>query len=72
MKIEIGRYYRKQGGDYEFEGTCVSVFFKKSGLLRVVLEDKRGLLFIFNPSQLHDVTVKDGFDLEEQLKKPQS
>lgn len=52
--IEIGRHYQKQGGDYQFEGICVAVFEKQSGVVRVVLEDERGLLFIFNPSQLKE------------------
>lgn len=51
----IGRRFKKTGGDYVFEGECVSVFLKRRGHLRCVLEDDRGLLFIFSPSQLEAV-----------------
>jgi hypothetical protein len=43
----------KDSGDYTFEGEVVAIFTKKSGSLRYVVEDDRGLLFIFNASQLH-------------------
>ena len=51
----VGRRYRKERGDYVFEGECVAVFLKKSGAVRVVLEDARGLLFIFSLNQIVNV-----------------
>lgn len=42
----------KDSGDYKFEGKIVSVFTKLSGHVRIVVEDDRGLLFIFNETQL--------------------
>jgi hypothetical protein len=48
----LGSSVRKKGGDYTFEGIIVSVFTKKSGVLRMVVEDDRGVLHIFSASQL--------------------
>lgn len=42
----------KAGGDYRFEGVVVATFAKRSGAVRYVVEDDRGLLFIFNGGQL--------------------
>lgn len=42
----------KTGGDYRFEGTVVSAFQKLGGQWRYVVEDERGLLFIFNGTAL--------------------
>lgn len=49
---KVGDKVRKNSGDYKFAGTVVSVFFKKSGAVRYVVENDDGLLFIFNGSQL--------------------
>ncbi len=49
---KVGDKVRKTSGDYKFSGTVVSVFFKKSGAVRYVVENDDGLLFIFNGSQL--------------------
>lgn len=38
--------------DYSYEGYVVSQFKKRSGAIRVVVEDCNGRLFIHNPSQL--------------------
>lgn len=51
-KLSIGDKVQKVGGDYRFEGTVVSIFNKKSGVIRLVVEDERGLLFIFNENNL--------------------
>lgn len=51
-KYTTGDFVQKIGGDYSFGGEVVSVFTKKSGVIRYVVEDERGLLFIFNESQL--------------------
>lgn len=48
----VGTRVVKRGGDYVFDGEVVAVFAKRSGQTRVVVEDARGLLFIFSPSQL--------------------
>lgn len=42
----------KDSGDYTFEGEVRARFSKKSGAFRLVVEDERGLLFIFNEKQL--------------------
>jgi hypothetical protein len=42
----------KDSGDYTFEGQVRNRFRKTSGALRYVVEDDRGLLFIFNQRQL--------------------
>lgn len=47
-----GDRVRKVGGDYRFEGVIVGVVTKRSGALRYVVEDDRGLLFILNAGQL--------------------
>ncbi len=48
MKFKIGDKVKKIGGDYQYEGTVVAVFTKLSGKTRLIVEDSRGLLFIFN------------------------
>lgn len=48
----VGDAVEKVGGDYSYCGNVVAVFAKLSGAVRVVVEDARGLLFIFNPAQL--------------------
>lgn len=47
-----GEYVVKEGGDYTFAGIVVSAFTKKNGVIRYVVEDDRGLLFIFNEMAL--------------------
>ncbi len=48
----------KSGGDYYFEGVVVAVFKKRNGVWRVVVENKDGVLHIFNPKQLGQ--IEDG------------
>jgi hypothetical protein len=48
----VGQRVEKVGGDYSYSGVVVAVIIKRSGVVRIVVEDDRGLLFIFNPSQL--------------------
>lgn len=48
----VGCKVAKTGGDYIFNGTVVAVFKKLTGSIGYVVEDKRGLLFIFNAEQL--------------------
>ncbi len=52
MKFKIGDKVIKSTGDYIFNGIVVCSFKKLSGKIRYVVEDNRGLLFIFNEKQL--------------------
>lgn len=45
----------KDSGDYVYEGIIVGIIEKLSGAKRYAVEDNRGLLFIFNASQLRKV-----------------
>lgn len=54
-KFQLGDGVAKLGGNYTFEGEVVSVFTKRSGALRYVVEDDRGLLLIFNELALSPV-----------------
>lgn len=53
--FNVGQRVRKDRGDYIFEGEVVARFNKRSGLRRYVVEDDRGLLFIFNEGSLKEV-----------------
>ena len=48
----LGDKVKKTSGDYKFYGKIVSVFYKKSGARRIVVENEDGMLFIFNEKQL--------------------
>lgn len=50
--MKVGDVVIKTGGDYSFTGTVVSIFKKKSGVTRCVVENISGILHIFNPEQL--------------------
>lgn len=52
FQITRGDHVIKDSGDYRFEGVVVSVFQKLSGQRRLVVENRDGMLFIFNESQL--------------------
>lgn len=54
MPFNVGDEVEKPGGDYSFRGRVVAVFVKRSGAERMVVEDARGLLVIFNESPLTD------------------
>lgn len=43
-----GDAVEKVGGDYTFKGVVVSCFHKKSGVMRYVVEDDRGVLHIYS------------------------
>lgn len=49
----------KVGGDYRFEGHVLSVFKKLSGVTRLVVEDDRGVVHIFSPTQVRLVRRGD-------------
>lgn len=48
MTFDVGDEVEKIGGDYTFIGVVVAAFLKRGGAPRYVVEDDRGLLFIFN------------------------
>ena len=54
--IGIGDKVRRVNSDYEFVGTVVSVFTKTTGLVRYVVEDERGVLFIWNRKNMELAT----------------
>lgn len=58
--FERGDRVEKVGGDYSFEGVVVSEVKKRSGAIRYVVEDDRGLLFIFNSSQIRKCGQSSG------------
>ena len=51
-KFKHGDTVEKVGGDYFFVGEVVSVFKKKSLLIRYVVEDDRGCLHIYSEKNL--------------------
>lgn len=50
--FEVGDRVKKTGGDYRFDGQIVAKFRKRSGAIRFVVEDDRGLLFIFSSNNI--------------------
>lgn len=50
--MQAGDLVEKTGGDYYFRGWVLSVFKKRSGQERVVVENADGIVHIFNPTQL--------------------
>ncbi len=54
FRFQVGDRVCKLGGDYTFDGVVVSAFLKRSGQVRYVVEDDRGLLFIFNEQSLQE------------------
>jgi putative ribosome biogenesis GTPase RsgA len=52
VKYVVGDWVEKTDGDYTYRGEVVAVFRKRSGLIRYVVENTDGLLFIFNGGQL--------------------
>lgn len=48
----VGDPVEKVGGDYRFEGHIVARFRKRSGELRYVVEDERGILMIYSARNL--------------------
>lgn len=51
-KYKRGDQVYKDTGDYVYAGVVVSVYRKVNGLIRYVVEDWRGLNFIFNEASL--------------------
>ena len=50
--FEVGDSVAKVGGDYRFDGRIVSVFPKLSGVIRLAVEDDRGVLHIYSEKNL--------------------
>jgi len=57
MKFNIGDQVVKEGGDYRFTGLVVAVFLKRSGAIRVVVENDDGIVHVFNETQLQLVKL---------------
>lgn len=50
--FKVGDSVAKNCGDYRFTGWVAAVFAKRSGLVRYVVEDERGMLMIMSENQL--------------------
>lgn len=53
--ISVGDTVERVGSDYTFVGTVVSKFNKLSGEVRYVVEDDRGILFIWSEKNMRVV-----------------
>jgi len=51
-KFKLLDKVKKVGGDYTFEGIVVAVFPKLSGVIRLVVEDDRGVLHVYSEKNL--------------------
>lgn len=58
-EFDVGAAVTKRSGDYVFEGVVVARFMKRSGSIRYVVEDVRGLLLIMNAKQLAAVEIEE-------------
>jgi hypothetical protein len=52
MSKDDGISVHVTGSDYQYDGWLASVFTKRSGTVRYVVEDANGRLFIHNAKQL--------------------
>ena len=50
-ELQVGDLVSKIQGDYRFDGWVRAVLTKRSGEVRIVVEDDRGVLFIARPDQ---------------------
>jgi len=53
--IKVGDKVERVNSDYRFVGTVVSVFEKTTGQTRYVVEDDRGVLFIWRRNNMEKV-----------------
>lgn len=53
--FSVGDVVVKTTGDYTYKGVVVASFRKRSGVVRVVVEDDRGILMIYNQRQLKQI-----------------
>lgn len=51
-EFDVGDKVKKKDSDYRFDGVIVAVFAKLSGVVRYVVEDDRGVLFIHSDKSL--------------------
>lgn len=51
-RFDVGDRVEKHGGDYTLIGHVVAVFAKRSGVVRYVVEDERGILMIYSEKNL--------------------
>lgn len=51
-RFNVGDSVSKVGGDYRFDGIVRAVFTKGSGVIRLVVEDDRGILHIYSEKNL--------------------
>ena len=51
-QFKVGDEVSKVGGDYRFDGIVRAVFTKGSGVIRLVVEDDRGILHIYSEKNL--------------------
>lgn len=49
---QVGDTVKKTGGDYSFVGKVVAAFKKRSGVVRYVVEDDRGVLHVYSDKVL--------------------
>lgn len=61
-KYDHGDRVIKKSGDYTFTGIIVSVFWKRSGVARYVVENDAGILHIFNEKNLEKENPNQGTD----------
>ena len=54
--MNIGDRVEKTGGDYKFYGVIVAKFTKKSGAIRLVVENDDGILHIYSEKNLKVVS----------------
>lgn len=50
--FKVGDLVSKVGGDYRFDGTVIAVFRKLSGVIRLAVEDDRGVVHIYSEKNL--------------------
>lgn len=51
-RLDRHRDVKVTANDYSYGGTLATVFRKRTGAIRAVVEDDNGRLFIHNPSQI--------------------
>lgn len=49
---KLGTLVNKMEGDYTFHGDVRGIIYKRSGAIRIVVQNNEGILHIFSPSQL--------------------
>lgn len=52
MKFKRGYHVSKTSGDYYFDGIVIAVFTKLSGVTRLAVEDKHGVVHIYSEKNL--------------------